>query len=136
MKYILDTNVVSAFMKRDSRVTTRLHALAVADVAVPQPVLAEIAFGIERVPVSKRKDALRKSFDYIRPVLPRAAWTDAVTDAFGRIKAKLEKIGQPLEDFDVAVAAHAVAHGAILVTANVNHMARVDDLEIEDWLAD
>lgn len=136
MKYVLDTNIVSALMKRDPRVTTRLSALARADVAVPQPVLAEIAYGIERAPASKRKDTLRESFDYVRPILQRAAWTDAVTDAFGRIKARLEKLGQPLEDFDIAVAAHAVAQSAVLVTENVRHMERVSELEIENWLAD
>ena len=38
-----------------------------------------------------------------------------------------------IEDFDAAVAAHAVAMGCVLVTANVKHMMRVPGLEIEDW---
>jgi len=38
-----------------------------------------------------------------------------------------------VEDFDAAIAAHALASGAKLVTANLDHMARVPGLQIEDW---
>lgn len=39
----------------------------------------------------------------------------------------------PIEDFDVAVAAHAVAYRAVLVTAKVRHMSRIAGLVVEDW---
>jgi tRNA(fMet)-specific endonuclease VapC len=58
-----------------------------------------------------------------------------VSENFGRIKAALERKGQRIEDFDAAVAAHAVAEGAVLVTANVKHMLRVSGLRLEDWSA-
>ena len=45
--------------------------------------------------------------------------------AFGAIKADLERRGTRIEDFDVAVAAHAVALEATLVTDNITHMKRV-----------
>jgi predicted nucleic acid-binding protein len=35
-------------------------------ISVPQPVLAEIAYGIERLPASKRKESLQQRFDLIR----------------------------------------------------------------------
>ena len=41
--------------------------------------------------------------------------------------------GTRIEDFDAAIAAHAVALGATLVSANIEHMARVPGLEVEDW---
>ena len=135
MTYVLDTNAVSALMKSHPLVVARLSGVARADVAVPQPVLAEIAYGIERLPISRRRDVLQQRFDLLRSELPRAVWTDDVSDAFGKIKARLEKIGRRLEDLDAAVAAHAVAHGAILVTANIRHMGRIPNLSIEDWSA-
>ena len=125
MIYVLDTNAVSALMKGTAAVVERLAATAPADVAVPQPVLAEIAFGIERLPRSKRRAALQARFDLISAELPRAEWTDAVSQMFGRIKATLERRGTRIEDFDAAIAAHALALDATLVTANVDHMIRV-----------
>ncbi len=49
------------------------------------------------------------------------------------MKASLEKRGARLEDFDVVMAAHAVALEATLVTSNVKHLSRVDGLSVEDW---
>lgn len=54
MRYILDTNVVSALMKGDGAVLDRLAAVSRSAVFVPYPVLAEIEYGIERLPKSNR----------------------------------------------------------------------------------
>jgi tRNA(fMet)-specific endonuclease VapC len=131
--YILDTNVVSALMKGTPEVVDRLAALSPGDIAVPQPVLAEIRFGIERLPRSKRQTGLQSRFDLIASQLPRAEWTDAVSQTYGRIRATLERRGARIEDFDAAIAAHALASGATLVTANLSHMSRVPGLRVEDW---
>jgi tRNA(fMet)-specific endonuclease VapC len=134
--YVLDTNAVSALMKGAPAVVERLAATAPTDVAIPQPVLAEIAFGIERLPRSKRRTALQARFDLVSAELPRAEWTDAVSQAFGRIKATLERRGTRIEDFDAAIAAHALSLEATLVTANFDHMVRVPGLRVEDWSQD
>ncbi len=131
--YVLDTNAVSALMKGNAAVVERLATYTPADVALPQPVIAEIAFGIERLPRSRRRSVLQSRFDLICSELPRAEWTDAISQAYGRIKAALERRGFRIEDFDAAIAAHAVANDAVLVTANRDHMARVPGLQIEDW---
>jgi tRNA(fMet)-specific endonuclease VapC len=131
--YVLDTNAISALMKGSAAVVERLAAIEPSDVAIPQPALAEIAFGIERLPRSKRRTVLQARFDLICSELPRAEWSDAVSHAYGRIKAALERRGMRIEDFDAAIAAHALALDATLVTANLDHMTRVPGLRIEDW---
>jgi tRNA(fMet)-specific endonuclease VapC len=131
--YVLDTNAVSALMKGNAAVVERLAATEPAGVTVPQPVLAEIASGIERLPRSKRRTALQARFDLISAELPRAEWTDSVSQTYGRVKATLERRGRRIEDFDAAIAAHALALGATLVTADLGHMTRVPGLRVEDW---
>jgi tRNA(fMet)-specific endonuclease VapC len=133
MRYVLDTNAVSALMKGDPRFLARLRKLDRADVGVPQPVFAEIAYGIEHLPRSKRRTALQERLDLVRTELARVAWTDSVSDHFGTVKATLERRGRRIEDFDAALAAHALAEDAVLVTANADDMARVPGLNIEDW---
>lgn len=56
-----------------------------------------------------------------------------MSDAYGRIKATLERRGRRIEDFDAAIAAHSVAVGATLLTASLEHMARVPGLRTEHW---
>ena len=58
MRYILDTNTVSAMMSGDERVLDCLAAVPRHEVWVPQPAWAEIAFGIARLAGSKRKTSL------------------------------------------------------------------------------
>jgi tRNA(fMet)-specific endonuclease VapC len=131
--YVLDTNAVSALMKGTAAVVERLAAAEPGDVRIPQPVLAEIAYGIERLPRSRRRQALQARFELVCSELQRTEWTDAVSQAYGRIKAGLERRGLRIEDFDAAIAAHALAFGATLVTSNVEHLGRVPGLRIEDW---
>ncbi len=133
MKFVLDTNAVSALMKSDPRVIERLKQRSREEVSVPQPVWAEIAYGIERLPTSKRKQFLEERFALIRSELDRSSWSDEVSDSFGSIKAFLESKGRRIEDFDAAIAAHALASGATLVTANLDDMVRVPGLIVEDW---
>ena len=133
MKFLLDTNVVSAVMKGDPRTLARLAAVAKTDVAVPQPVFAELAYGLARLPPSHRRARLRERYERIREEFAHAPWTDAVSERFGEIKAALERRGQRIEDFDAAIAAHALAVGATLVTANLSHLSRVGGLRLEDW---
>jgi tRNA(fMet)-specific endonuclease VapC len=131
--YVLDTNAVSALMKGEEAVVERLASHVPTEVTIPQPVIAEIAYGIERLPRSRRRRALQARFDLVCSEIPRTVWTDAVSHAYGRIKATLERRGMRIEDFDGAIAAHAVALGSTLVTANLEHMARVPGLKVEDW---
>ena len=128
MTYVLGTNAVSALMKGSAAIVERLAATEPTRVVVPQPVLAEIAFGIERLPRSKRRTALQERFDLICAEIRRAEWTDLVSQMFGRVKAELERQGERIEDFDAAIAAHALALDATLVTSNHTHMTRVAGL--------
>lgn len=133
MKYILDTNAVSALMKGDPALVQRLRKISKSAVTIPQPVIAEIAYGIERLPRSKRRQTLQERFDWVLQELPRVDWTDDVSRKFGTVKSALERRGERIEDIDAAIAAHALAEDAVLVTANVRHLTRVPGLKVEDW---
>ncbi len=113
MKYVLDTNVVSLLMKGDPAVIARLKAVSRADVCMPQPVVAEIAYGIQRLPRSKRRDALSSRFELLKNEIRLVPWSDDLSEAFGAIKSELERKGVRIEDFDAAVAAHALAEGCV-----------------------
>ena len=133
MKYVLDTNAVSALMRGDEAILERLRRTERTDVGLPAPVLAEIAYGIERLPRSRRKRFLSNQYDIILATMNRQPWTDETSLHFGKIKAALEKSGRTIEDFDAAIAAHALAVNAILVTNNLAQMTRVPGLVVEDW---
>jgi hypothetical protein len=52
---------------------------------------------------------------------------------FGVIKANLEHKGKPIDDFDVAIAATAMSHQCAVLTANLQHFNRIENLEAFGW---
>ena len=133
MRYVLDTNTVSALMRGAAPVAARLAKTPRADVGISQVTVAEIEFGLRYLPASKRRRLLQEQWGAIGPELIRLPWDDQVSRAFGERKARLERAGHRMCDFDLAIAAHAIALGLIVVTAD----AAFERLGIrrENWLA-
>ena len=131
--YVLDTNVVAALMRGEGEAEERLLHQRPNEVYLVQPVIAEVEYGLARLPRSRRRSELAKRFSLLAAVLPRAHWSDEVSQSFGSVKAELERLGQRIEDFDVAIAAHAIALDATLATRNIAHFKRVPRLECETW---
>jgi tRNA(fMet)-specific endonuclease VapC len=48
-------------------------------------------------------------------------------------KARLQKAGTPIDDFDLLIAATAITHKLVMVTNNTNHFKRVASIKLEDW---
>ena len=57
----------------------------------------------------------------------------STAETFGMIKSVLESQGTPLDDFDLVIAASALACNLILVTNNEKHFCRVEGLKLENW---
>ena len=72
-------------------------------------------------------DAICASLDAV------LAWDRAAVDATTVIKAALAADGTPIGPNDTAIAGHAIAAGAVLVTNNVREFERVPGLVLEDW---
>ncbi len=134
MSFVLDTSLLSALMRSEPAASARLLAAHPAEVALVQPVLAEVRYGLARLPRSKRRRMLEERLAVMLAAMSRAAWTDAVSEHFGAVKADLERRGERVDDFDVAIAAHALAFEATLVTRNIRHFARIRGLALETWM--
>ena len=133
MRYLLDTNAVSALMRGEPQVATRVAGTPRENIAISQVTAAEIEFGLRYLPASKRRRALEAQWSAIGPELIRLPWSDEVSRRFGERKARLEKAGRRMSDIDLAIAVHALAYGLTLVTAD----RAFDRLRLprENWLA-
>jgi tRNA(fMet)-specific endonuclease VapC len=118
LRYLLDTNTVSALMRGERNVATRVAGTPREDVAISQVTGAEIEFGLRYLPASKRRRALEAQWSAIGLEPVRLPWSDEVSRRFGERKARLEKAGRRMSDFDLAIAVHALAYGLTLVTAD------------------
>ena len=87
-------------------------------------------FGLALKPGATRLTASMRSFLQVIEVLPFAR-EDALAAA--EVRARLDKAGKPIGNFDVLIAGVALARDLILVTSNEHELARVPGLVIENW---
>jgi tRNA(fMet)-specific endonuclease VapC len=132
---MLDTNMVSYIVKGRSRLArARLLALQGDDIACISSITeAEIRYGLARKPEATALKALMDGFLAGIQVLP---WGREEAEAYGQIRADLEKSGKSLGNMDMMIAAHAVATGAVLVT-NDKGFGQVKGLDATvNWATD
>ena len=56
-----------------------------------------------------------------------------VAEIFCEEKKRLKESGQSIEDFDLMIAATALANNLIVVTDNTSHFNRIQGLRLENW---
>ncbi|EIE0699677.1 type II toxin-antitoxin system VapC family toxin [Salmonella enterica] len=133
--YMLDTCICSfimreqpeAVLKHLEQTVLRRHRIVVSAITY-----AEMRFGCTGKKASprhaQRVDAFCSRLDAVLP------WDRAAVDATTEIRAVLAAAGTPIGSNDAAIAGHAIASGAILVTNNVREFERVPGLQYEDWV--
>jgi tRNA(fMet)-specific endonuclease VapC len=57
-----------------------------------------------------------------------------ISKRFGNLKSKLQRGGILIEDADIFVAATCLEHCEKLITGNIKHYNRIDELKIENWI--
>lgn len=129
--YMLDTNAASEAMRGHPAFDARLQALTSGQWCISAVTRSEIRYGAARRPEAVRLHRLVNEFLDIAPVLP---WDAKAADSHGVLRAQLKTQGLPIGDFDEMIAAHALALGAVVVTDNTRHFARVPGLVLENWL--
>jgi tRNA(fMet)-specific endonuclease VapC len=129
--YLLDTNTVSAVMADDPKVKAKLSAQPGKVVTCPI-ARGEVGYGIERLPIGKRRTDLENKANAVFAALPIEPITPAAGDIYGRTRRTLELQGHNPSDNDLWIAAAALSVGAILVT-NDQFFRHVPGLSVEDW---
>ena len=135
MRYVLDTTAFSAVMRKDAALLGILMGYQPSDIVTVPPVVAEIQYGIKRLPNASKKVLLLKAErDRLLSVINVLPWLAEASKKFGEIKATLERKGKMIDDFDIAIAAIAVSHKCGVLTANLKHFERIRGLETKGWL--
>lgn len=129
MKYLLDTDSVSFALGGRGNVGTEIRARRPSDLCISAITLAELRYGADRKG-SRKLHGLIDVFAESIEVLP---FDEKAAGEFGRIGSLLADRGTPIGEFDVLLAAHAVAARCVLVTNNVRHFSRVPGLSVENW---
>lgn len=132
MTYLLDTSICIYFLNASHpRVVERILASGPDRLAISSLTLAELLLGAAQ---SSRPEANRTRLASLAAEIGTVSFDDSCAEHFGRIKAALLAAGQPIPDFDTAIAATAFACGATLVSSD-RHMTAIAGLPLENWAA-
>jgi tRNA(fMet)-specific endonuclease VapC len=130
VRYLLDTNTVSYVIKGNRpRVRERLMRVAMAEVGIGVITEAELLFGLARLPEATKLKTVVEEFLLRVEVQP---WDSEAAQEYSKIRATLERSGQPMGNLDMMIAAQALALDVVLVSSDAVFQ-RVKRLKMEDW---
>jgi tRNA(fMet)-specific endonuclease VapC len=129
--YLLDTNIISYWMRGDQSIIARIKKHAPSDLSLSTITLAEIWYGIEKSPVKKKER--QSKIEKISSVLSIYPFDEAAAGSYAVIRAQLEKKGIVISERDTQIAAIAAANRLTVVTHNVKEFQHIENLTIEDW---
>ncbi len=131
IRYLLDTNVISALVKDHPNVTQKIIAAPINSLCISAITEGEICFGLAMRPDAKKLHRLVREILLHVDVMP---WNHDVSQQYGNLRAELTRTGKQPGPIDILIAAHAMQLGAVLVTSDRAYKY-VPNLEIEDWAA-
>ena len=125
MSFLLDTNVVSEWLKPrpNPGVVEWLAKVDEGQTFLSVVTITEVRYGVERMAAGGRR---RRLDEWLRAeLLPRFEGRVipvdiSVADACGRLVARSEALGRPIEPRDAFIAATAEVYELMLVTRNAS----------------
>lgn len=137
---VWDTNVVSELMRPEphERVVGWTDRQPVSEVFITAITLAELWYGIGRLPTGRRRNELVEVFDdmltedFAGRVL---AFDDVAAAHYADLVVERERRGRPISMADAQIAAICRSHGATIATRNVDDFANVGVDLVNPWTA-
>lgn len=126
---MLDTDSVSFALRGQGRVSRRILEHRPSEICISAITLAELRYGAARRNSARLHDLI-DAFTANVAVMP---FDEACATEFGAVASDLAERGSPIGEYDVLIAAHALALELTLVTNNVKHFSRVARLHVENW---
>ena len=126
-RFLLDTNIVIAFLTDDSTVAERLDDTD--EVYVSSTVIGELFYGA--LNSTNVDNNVTRIEDFLRDAVSLVC-DNMTARIYGEVKPLLRRKGRPIPDNDIWIAATAKQHSVLLVTRDV-HFEDVGDLPVVRW---
>jgi tRNA(fMet)-specific endonuclease VapC len=130
-RFLLDTNIcIYIRRKKPEEVLRRFRTLKAGEAVLSVITFGELIYGAEK---SAQRGTALELLRQLAQVLRVLAMPETAAEAYGTIRAELERKGQMIGNNDLWIAAHAKAAGLTLVTNNEREFRRVRGLRMENW---
>jgi len=125
--YLLDTNIIIAWFQGEIAIADKIEKAG--EVFIPIIAVGELYYGAAfSMNVQKNIKEIEKLISKYNVLL-----IDEDTSIhYGNIKTALRKIGKPIPENDIWIAAIALRYGLIVVTRD-NHFKLIDTIGLQNW---
>ena len=128
--FLLDTDTVIFSLKGHPAVRVNLQRHVHDPLKISVITFMELYYGAFKSQQPAGNLAKIKMLEQATETVPVGMET---AELFGTLKAQLENKGERLDDFDLILAACALAHNLTMVTNNTGHFKRIADLKLANW---
>ena len=131
--HLLDTCICVELLRRrpSAMLWAHLRRQAIGTVGISAITLAELRYGVARSQVPEHNGLALNQF--LVPLVI-ATFEARAAAVYGRLRADLHQLGQPIGPLDTLIAAHALSLDAVLITSNEKEFRRVPGLVVHNWL--
>ena len=130
-RYMLDTNICIYIAKHQPpEVKARFERLKPGQLVMSAITYGELYYGANKS--NQRTRALTQLDELIQDI-PVESLTSTAAEAYGEIRATLEKQGRLIGNNDLWIGAHAMALNVTLATNNEREFKRIAGLSVENW---
>ena len=130
--YLLDTNICIFLIKHKFPVLTeKILASKSEELFLSAVSVAEMEYGASK---SQNREKNRQALlDFCTDFGNILDFTAEDTEAYGLIRAYLEKQGKPIGPYDMQIAAQAMTRNLTVITNNYDEFSRIPWIKVEDW---
>ncbi len=132
--YLFDTDIITNVLKKQPSqcLLERLALIPKHQQQISTVTVSEIVYGAMKS--SRPAYHLNNLEQILLPSVNVVSFDTKAACVCGRLRAELEKKGQPLDLADLEIASIAIAKDLILVTGNIRHFGGIEGLRLENWL--
>ena len=131
MRYMLDTNIcIFSIKNKSTALIQRLSNIDPSEICISSITLSEMYYGVYK---SQAKEKNLLALEKMLTSIEVVSFDSIAAQAYGEIRAAMEKTGNIIGPLDFLIAAHALSLKSILITNNISEFKRVKNLKVEDW---
>lgn len=130
--YLLDTNICIFLIKNKfQNLTKKILSSDSNELFLSSVSIAEMEYGVSK---SQNREKNRQALlDFCTDFNNILDFTTEDTEAYGLIRAYLEKEGKIIGPYDMQIAAQAMTRNLTVVTNNYDEFVRIPWIKVEDW---
>ena len=130
MKYALDTNIITYYLKGNEKILDKVDKEAENDnIIIPPFAYFEVKKWLMAINSKTKLQAFEKLFEkYGIDVIEKET-----LDLSLSIYIKLRKNGITIDDGDLFIAAYCIQNNYILVSNNQKHFEKIENIQVVNW---